>query len=462
MFFGTNINVLVVYVASLINRFARIDGNLMRFFVLLYCTAGFSLHAFWIFSTILQAPIVASVFYSKPYPFFYPNLTFCFDYKPTKIDPNFKFTTSSLDEQTSHLTFDKVFKGIYFINKDDNLIELKFNSPNNSSGSPPSGRKTFLGRYRRNFHDLKLKVTYYYLFDKKCFLLKLNELNRPVYELRHEKHEFYHRDDPYPLKMFFNKQTMRTVDKIVLRSVLGDVHKNFEFEISTNQTFFGEKRKRYKVASENLRIVKVDEFQLISAALGGQKRDAKGPLNRVAEYYKSKYKLATLNLMEELTEHSPEFAINEEMFEQFLEQRTDMFDDRPFGETISEIFSNFINIFETNKTDNKDADLEFSPVSYIKTARLEREEGVFKFFIASLNTISFWLSLCILDLHPLLSAPFHLFTLLLLWPHRKLSKLKLYLWKKVQEFANLRIVPPNFLDNFTFLKCHRWTTGLQN
>lgn len=445
----------------MVNRFAKIREKLMRFLVLLCCTTGFSLHAFWIYSSILHAPLVASAYYSKPYPFFYPNLTFCFEYKRSKIDPNFKFTISTLDEQTLHLTFDKVFEGVYFINKSDKLIELKFDSlPKASSRPPANSGKNFSGR--NDPHDRKLEVMTYYLFDKKCFLLKLNEGNQPVHELRHEKHEFYHRDDAYPLKMFFDKQTMRSVDKIVLSSMQGNVHKNFEFEISTNQTFFGKKRKRYRVASENLRIVKVDEFQLISEDLRGKERDGKGCLNRAVDYYKSKYKLATLNLIEETGKRSPEYEINDEMFLQFLEQRADLFDDRFSGEMTREIFSNFVNVVETNRSDNAKADLEFSPVAYIKTARLEREQGAFKFFIASLNTLSFWLSLCILDLHPLLSAPFHLFTLLLRWPYRKLSTLKLFLWNNVQRFANEKVVPPNFLNDLIFLICHRCMAGDQN
>ena len=377
-----------------------------------------------------------------------------------KIDPNFKYTTKSLDEQTAHLTFDKVFEGIYFFDKEENPIELRFNSPDISTLSSANDSKKFMrrnGRYGRDPGDLKLKAMTYYLFDKKCFLLKLNEEYWPIYELQHKMHEFYQRDDPYPLKIIFNKQAIKAVDKIVLRCVLGDVEKNFEFEISTNQTFFSEKKKRYKIASENLKILELDEFQLLYDSLLGREREPKGILNRAAEYFKSKFNLTSFNIMMESNENWPEYEINDEMFQQYLEQRTDLLEDTFSGLMIRKIFSPFINIVETNKTDTTEADLdidlEFSPVFYIKRTIFEREEGIFKFFIASLNTLSFWLSLCILDLHPLLSAPFHIFTFLLIWPHRKLHQLKhkFFLWEKVVRFANLRTVPSNFLGNLIAL-----------
>ena len=422
LFFGTNINVLIVYSASQISNRLKIKRKWMRLCMALCCTVGFLLHSVMVYLSIVKAPLVSSGYYDKPPLIFYPNLTFCFDYHTSNIDHNFQLTGSYLDELTSHLTPGLIFERIAFVDEKEDLIDLSF-------GLSADDQK-----------PTHLNVMTYFTKAKKCFLLESNELT-------HKEYEFLNREDPYPLKIFFSKQAMN-VDKIDLKSVLGNLHKNFVLQIAAKKSFLGKRKRKYQIKSEVLSIFQVDEFKSLSSLLGDDFQDSKAYLRRIAEHYRKNYNFATLERI--LKQELFGCEINDEMFGQFYEQRKDLFDNSYSDETSRKVFGSYVQLFEVNATDGE-PDLEFSPVYYEKITRIENAEGIAKLLISLLNALSFWFNICILDFHRYFSKPFRLFTWLPVIPCRLLRKLEIRLKKKVNRYGNSRVsAPPNFFKLLKF------------
>lgn len=118
------------------------------------------------------------------------------------------------------------------------------------------------------------------------------------------------------------------------------------------------------------------------------------------------------------------------------------------------MFSNYLQLFEAD-ADASEADLEFSPVYFIKKTRIENPEGIAKLIISLLNSVSFWYNICILDFHSLFTSPLYLFTLLPVWRRQKLLKLKLYLRKKLDRYGNLKVVPLSLCGQLKLLSNRR-------
>ena len=347
LFFGTNLNVLATYVASLVSRHFQISRKWIRVFVILCGTVGFLLHSYMSYESIVHAPLISSNYY-VPHSF-YPNLTFCFHHNlnVSKIDPNSKFTGAYLNQQTSHLTPDTLFDKIALPNKFDELI---------------------------NLYPHHLNVSTYFILDQKCFVLELDQI-------RHKPHELYFRSDAFPLKIVFNKETMKNVDYIEIESKISSIEKNFKLQISTKQSFFGEKKKKLKVRTQSFVIEQFDQFKRLAALLKGDfKLDfLRGYLDRIVEHLHSKYKVVTLNLT--IEEDNFDLEIDDELFLQFFEQRKDIFNKGYSDVEERHIFDFFVQEFEVNRTNTEEADLEFDPVSIRKHTLVQNEEGVAKLFI---------------------------------------------------------------------------------
>lgn len=321
LFFGTNINVLLVYVAALISRRLKVGRKWPRLLVVTGCSVGFLAHSVMVYLSIVKAPLVSSGYYDKPELIFYPNLTFCFDYNTSKLDPNFRLTGDYLDRHSKHLTPDRVFARIAFVNQTDHLNDLSF------------------GSFAGEGNSSHLNVLTYFTKTKKCFLLRSGGLT-------HEEYEFSNRDDPYPLKIFFSEEITKSVQTIGLKSVPENLHKNFEFEISAKQAFGGRKKKKYQIKSEILYIVQVDEFKSVLSILTGGLHDSKAYLRRIAEHFKTTYNIATLELV--LKEDLFECEINDELFWEFYEQRKDLFDNSYLEETSRKVFLLTMNYCNAN------------------------------------------------------------------------------------------------------------------
>ena len=347
LFFGMSLNLLTSYAASLIHRRLQISRKWMRIFGVLLGTVGFLLHSFMSYENIVKAPLKSSNHYSPG--IFYPNLAFCFHHNlnVSKVDPNFKLTGAYLNQQTPYLTPDTVFERIALANEFDDLVDL---------------------------YPHHLNVSTYFILNKKCLVLELDRI-------RPESYEFYFRSDAFPLKVILNKETMRKVDNIEIEREFSSIEKNFKLQFSTKQSFFGEKKKKFKIRSQLFVIEQFDQFKQVSALLKGDFNldFQRAYLERIVEHLYSNYKFATLNLT--IEEDSFDLEIDDKLFLQFFEQRKDIFNSSYSDVGERRIFDFLVQELEVSKTKSKEVDFEFAPVYFRKHTWVENEEGFAKLFI---------------------------------------------------------------------------------
>ena len=348
LFFGMNLNLLTSYAASLIHRRLQISRKLMRIFGVLLGTVGFLLHSYMSYENIVKAPLKSSNHYSPG--IFYPNLAFCFHHNlnVSKVDPNFKLTGAYLNQQTSYLTPDTVFERIALANEFDDLVDL---------------------------YPHHLNVSTYFILNKKCLVLELDQI-------RHKPHELYFRSDAFPLKVVLNKETMRKVDNIEIEREYSSIEKNVKLQFSTKQSFFGKKKKKFKIRTQYFVIEQFDQFKVVSSLLKGDFNldFSRSYLERIVEHLHLNYKFGTLNLTVE--EQNFDLEIDHELFLQFFEQRRkDIFNHSYSDVRERRIFDFLTQEFEVSKTKLEEADFEFAPVYFRKYTWVENEEGFAKLFI---------------------------------------------------------------------------------
>ena len=103
-----------------------------------------------------------------------PGIIFCFDLINLTINKNIKLTESHLNNSTKHISIEKVFTNIKYLNKSNDLITLN-----------------------SNFRNSELKVGIFYFLDKKCFKIKQN--------IEYSRDQFYFLDNKEVLKVNFRK-----------------------------------------------------------------------------------------------------------------------------------------------------------------------------------------------------------------------------------------------------------------
>ena len=413
LFFGSNMSGLLIYVSYLIKSIIRINEKLIKYFISVFCFAGFLIQSIMIFNTIIKAPLINVGDHIVQKNFRYPDLNFCFDYDANN-DPNFKLTANYLESLTSHLTFEKIFKNITYVNNEDELVDLY---------------QYHRYRKKKSSHNLDqhILVPPYFIQTRKCFHITVKEM--------HENHEFYFRKDSFPLKINFNKKTIKTLDKFYLKSTFwSNQEKNYVFEIQGNRK--GIKKQKHQIRTEMLEIITFDQFKNVFKTLGiifgfFERKTFFEIMKEEVE----KNDLYTFNLPIEWEDFDKE--IEDDLFNQMYLQ-TKKFQDRSYADDSYRFFvSNYITSFDLDRNsemlekEEQQFDLEFSPIFLRKYTIFTNGEGLTKLTISILNVLSLWLNVCVLDLHQYIPYLFYLLIWLNVIFREKLIAIQIYLWQRM-------------------------------
>ena len=411
LFFGSNVNTFLFSISALLKYLFKINQKWLKCFIFSFCFIGFCLHSLMIFHSIVNAPLKDTGLFEEKKAMVYPDFVLCFSFKNLKnfkIEKNIKLTGNHLDSLTSNLTFKNIFEKIIYINKKDEIINLK---PNSS-----------------NHENLNLKLNTFFISGSKCFEFLI--------DIKHEKYEFFFRKDAYPLKIYLKKEKLKTISQYVFRSKFrSKFEKNFQFllDLYKNTSLI----RKYQIKTEEVEIKIEDQFKILKNPLslldGNDSKNVDNYLENMRNEFFEEYDRFSLKFP--IYENSFDGQIDDGLFTQFFKQKYNL--SNPINQmnfdSDRHFFNNFIQTFYLNESEaNNQADLEFSPIFFKKITYLTNEEGLGRLAISILNVLSLWYNISPIDLHCYFQHFKHFKHFIkvcypFIFMHKKLIKLKGYL-----------------------------------
>ena len=300
--FGSNLQkVLITLIAFIKITFKLKSYHWFKHLVFLICFLAFLCHMYFIFISIINGALNENGYFKKVNKFVFPDLVFCYEFNESAIDSNHALTGEYLDELTKEFTFETVFQKILYFNKNDESIEVQ--------------------NFTNGFNN-DLSYSDYYLYNMKCFEIKLN--------MAYSEKEFLFIEDPYAFKLWFNSTVVQRYFKNSRSLIIYFTCKKRntkQFNIFSELVFRGGrnyKKYKYQVKFElsHMQIEELNIFQYIknplSLILGSQKiNNRTNYLNSMQDKFKQNYNKTTKMI---ILDKNFRHEIDDSLFNQYFLQ----------------------------------------------------------------------------------------------------------------------------------------------
>ena len=385
IFFGMNIFKLLRMLYSFIKPKLRMklrNDKIALFLIYLLCSIGFTWHTYRIFDMTINEELTYSPDYEVVIRVRMPVVLFCLPIDEKLIDRNHQLTGRYLEQQTSEVTAESLFKSIIYLNETNDWIIFN------------------LSHVERFFflHLKCFRITIYREYDRRHFhfsinipILKVNFADTFLNENRSKT-------------VFFMTKTDETIEFSNVLNLFYDFKK------------YGFSLKRYSAEQDQLTVTYKDHLSLIKRFFSTSYEDDFNDLDaQLPDLKSSEFRFRTLKV-----------PVEKEDFD--FELRDDLLD-QLFVKIKAETILNLLNNLDYQQTfmfnqlkrdDYSSSHFTFS-LSLIKKTQSAKNEA--KLILGLLNVL-FWFDLGILDMHPIF-AYFHGY--LLIW-------LPIYLLNKLTQF----------------------------
>lgn len=191
--------------------------------VFFLCFLGFLVHLYVIFRSLIDAELLANGHFKKNDTVRFPDLIFCLEFDPQRIDRNHRLTGDFLDFHTN-FTFSNTFEKMTYLGKDGTTIWVT------------------------NFTNTdEISFSTFFLMNMKCFQIDIN--------LIYEEKWFLFVEDPFALKFWF-RSNMTTIDRTIYFTCKQHGSKQLnmfnEFRFRSGKQF---RRSKFQIKLELLRAV---------------------------------------------------------------------------------------------------------------------------------------------------------------------------------------------------------------
>ena len=120
----------VLKLLKILRRFIQIKlklngGKVTTLIIYLLCSVGFVWHVYHIFDVIINGELTFSQHYTVAPFIVMPEMVFCFEIDRRLVDENHKLTGAYLEQVTSHLTPEKIFKSIRYLNESNRWADFR-------------------------------------------------------------------------------------------------------------------------------------------------------------------------------------------------------------------------------------------------------------------------------------------------------------------------------------------------
>ena len=203
--------------------------------------------------------------------------------------------------------------------------------------------------------------------------------------------------------------------------------------------------RKYQIKTELAKIKIKDQFKILKNPLslfdGSDSKNVDNYLENMRnEFFKGNDRLSSKF---PIYESSFDGQIDDDLFTQFFKQKYNLSNPKNQINFDSDrhIFINFIQTFYLNKSEaNNQADLEFSPIFFVRITYLTNEEGLGRLAISIFNVLSLWFNISPIDLHYYFKRFKHFKHFIkvycpFIFMHKKLIKLKGCLKIKLNELV---------------------------
>lgn len=392
IFFGMNLMKGFLILTKFINSIFK--TNLQKYFKkssIVFCSIGFLIHTFLIFDDIIRGDLIESGYFGMDNSTILPDLTFCFEFDTTKIDPAHKLTGTYLNRLTENITFEKVFEKISYINESKELIYL----------SPTELRTDYFDTHSFFYNNMKCLV----INPKISFV----------------EESFYFERFLYPFKVYLTKEAKQNelyfLGKKKNSREMNEIHK-FKFYENANQTY------KYLVNIVPIEISVIDIFKYFKNPISlffkeQELKETTNYLENLENTTKSEYGFITKTFP--IRDSNSE--INDKLFEQYYLQIQQPILKSPFYPVDpnfkKQIFFTYV---QTSIVYNSDTEpeIEFAPSCSVQLTKYRNADSYASMLQNILNVASLWLNVCILELYVYFNKIPNIFVLI----HRKLNLLK--------------------------------------
>lgn len=163
-------------------RLLTFSRKLPLFLIYLVCSFGFSWHTYHIFQLAIHSELTPSEFYEMSERIPMPEVLFCFQFNTNLINRTRKLTGHYLEELTSEMTTESIFKHVAYLN---------------------GSRWVTVSRESDFRIGSDLQISTFFFLDCKCFNLSLNRV--------YYRNEFHFTIESHVLKINFSKHAPRGV-----------------------------------------------------------------------------------------------------------------------------------------------------------------------------------------------------------------------------------------------------------
>lgn len=354
---------------------ARLANRLALIFLL--CLTGFACHTLNILSQTLNDDLTYSQHYQIADVKRMPTIVLCYNYP--LIDRKRRLTGRYLNELTSNLRPDTVFRNISYLDEQSEWITLESN---------------FKGR---NF-----EIETFFFLSRKCFGLKLN--------LSYRNDQFYFSFDRMVLKVYFNHSFL--AGNLMTTFFMTEVPGSIFFSRVSSLHFPQQKlSKVFSIIHSSIFLRYDDKFNTIRhlirsplSLLHGQNNlhDARAYLSGLLKGFRlANPKRVTLNLP--VTEGLFDYEIDDEAFERYFSEVQNVTDHRtPANSNYEREF--VVNTLSQRLKITADHPLEGSHFAFglnylAKVIVATNEQSYSSLILSLLNVLSIWFGLGVLDLH---------------------------------------------------------------
>ena len=397
IFFGmTVLKLLKMLYRFLKPNFRMKNEKIVQCLIYLLCSLGFTYHTYRIFEMSINGELTYTPDYEIVNKVQMPVMMFCLPVNEKLIDRNHQLTGYYLEQQTSHMTAENMFKSITYLDETNEWIPFNF-----------SLMERFFFLHFKCFRitiDREYNRMHYH-FSKSSLALKVLKANFNHKFINSEKGK----------TVFFMTKTNETTGFSNIA--------NLVYDFSST---------RYSAEQSELTVTYEDRFSFIKRLLSTHYEDEFSDLDgELPEQKSSRFSFRTLKVPVE--EEDFDFELGDDLFDQLFtriktETTSNLLNNLDYQQTL--VFNQFrrVDLYS-------DSDFTSNLPLTKKTLSAKNEENLAKLVLNLLNVLFLWFDLGILDLHPIfiLAHDYLLIYLYLHWP--------VYLLTQITRFL---------------LFCHRW------
>ena len=399
IFFGLTVLGILQMIYSFIKTSLKPKENRVTlFFIYFFCSIGCCLNSYFIFVLIINKDLSPTQYYKMAE---MPEIIFCLRYDTSLADRNHKLTGNYLEELTSGLTAEQVFKD---------------------------------GTYLKSFNEwitfnISLMETFF-LRKMKCFRIKIDR------DCHRNRLSFFTESQVLKLNL-----TTKLQDEIWRRLYFMTESKETEelskivrIEYKWNSRFRSWKPKT-SITHETSLYKYEDRFSFIKKHFPSFQEDNADLHEQLFELKSNKHNVKALNIPLEKEDFGLE--LDEDLFEQIFLIRNQKRNKQAKWNYEKVLVDNqFRNNFFAS---DSESDFIFNLIFLKKIVFLTNEENFGMLILSLLNVLSLWFDLGVLDLHPFFPL-FHDHVLVYLYLH-----LPVFLFHKITQFL---IFSSNWLKKF--------------